>query len=420
MTVVQGWAPVTVAECCEILDHKRIPVNAEEREQRIGDIPYYGANGLQGYIDDFLFDEPLILIAEDGGRFEEYASRPIAYRIAGKSWVNNHAHVLRAKDGYCQDAIFYSLEHKDIQSFIVGGTRSKLNQGALKAITFELPISTVEQTRIADILSTVDRAIQQTEALIAKQRRIKTGLMRDLLARGVDENGSLRSEGTHEFKHSPAGRIPAEWDPSTLEHVGEWHSGGTPSKANPAYWGDEIPWLCPKDMKAFDLATTEDKLTPVGVRNGSRLVPPYAVFIVVRGMILAHTFPVTISSVPMAFNQDVKAIVAAAHVEPRFLAYWFVANAHNILKITTTATHGTKRFDMNEVFDVPLGLPKREEQVEIVKRLDAVTAEIAGNLKAAAKLGSLKTGLMQSLLTGRKRVTGLVEVAAQAVEQVSS
>ena len=98
---------------------KRIPVNGEDRDRRSGDIPYYGANGLQGYIDDFIFDEPLILIAEDGGRFDEYLSRPIAYRIAGKSWVNNHAHLLRAKDGFCQDAVFYCLEHKDIQEFIV-------------------------------------------------------------------------------------------------------------------------------------------------------------------------------------------------------------------------------------------------------------------------------------------------------------
>ena len=116
---VGGWTSVTVEQCCEILDSKRIPVNGEDREKRIGDIPYYGANGPQGYIDDYIFNEPLILIAEDGGCFDEFATRPIAYRVKGKSWVNNHAHVLRAKERFCQDAIFYNLEHKDIQSFIV-------------------------------------------------------------------------------------------------------------------------------------------------------------------------------------------------------------------------------------------------------------------------------------------------------------
>lgn len=168
MSDIEEWDAVTIDECCEVLDRKRIPVNGEEREKRIGEVPYYGANGIQGYIDGFIFDEPLVLIAEDGGLFDEYETRAIAYCITGKSWVNNHAHVLKAKDAFCQDAIFYSLEHKDIQSFIVGGTRSKLNQSALRSITISLPKSKPEQTKIADILSTVDRAIAQTEALIAK------------------------------------------------------------------------------------------------------------------------------------------------------------------------------------------------------------------------------------------------------------
>ena len=190
MNCPNGWPTWRIEECCDILDNRRIPVNSEERENRIGDIPYYGANGLQGYIDDFIFDESLILIAEDGGRFDEFATRPIAYRISGKSWVNNHAHVLRAKKGFSQDAIFYALEHKDIQPFIVGGTRSKLNQSALRSITICLPEQESEQDKIAEILSTVNQAIEQNEALIAKQQRIKTGLMQDLLTRGIDEDPS--------------------------------------------------------------------------------------------------------------------------------------------------------------------------------------------------------------------------------------
>ena len=164
-----NWPTWRLEECCDILDSKRVPINSEERERKIGNVPYYGANGQQGYIDDFIFDEPLILIAEDGGRFDEFSTRPIAYRIAGKSWVNNHAHVVRARTGFSQDAIFYTLEHKDIQSFIVGGTRTKLNQSALRSITIRLPERESKQTKIAEILSTVDQAIEQAEALITKQ-----------------------------------------------------------------------------------------------------------------------------------------------------------------------------------------------------------------------------------------------------------
>ena len=74
------WTEISIGECCEILDSKRIPLNAEEREGIPGDIPYYGANGVQGYISKYIFDDDLILIADDGGYFEQFETRPIAYR----------------------------------------------------------------------------------------------------------------------------------------------------------------------------------------------------------------------------------------------------------------------------------------------------------------------------------------------------
>src|SRR5450432_1724043 len=119
-------------------------------------------------------------------------------------------------------------------------------------------------------------------------------------------------------------------------------------------------------MKTFDLVATSDGLTRAGLQYGSKEMPAKTVFIVVRGMILAHTFPVCITSVPMAFNQDVKAIVASPDVEPRFLAYWLSSHSNDLLKITTTATHGTKRFDMKDLFEVGIAIPGRDEQERIV------------------------------------------------------
>ena len=97
-----------------------------------------------------------------------------------------------------------------------GSTRYGLPILRLKLLKSLLPPKP-EQTKIAEILSTVDRAIEQTEALIAKQQRIKTGLMQDLLTRGIDEHGNLRSEQTHQFKDSPLGRIPVEWEVRKME-----------------------------------------------------------------------------------------------------------------------------------------------------------------------------------------------------------
>lgn len=155
---------VKVSECCDILDNLRIPLNAEEREKIKGNIPYCGANGIQGYISEYIFDEDLILLAEDGGNFDEYQTRPIAYRISGKSWVNNHAHVLRAKEGYDFPFVFYSLQHKNLIPFIKGGTRAKLNQAELREITiWDAPFPI--QQRIGEIIETIDNQIEATQPL---------------------------------------------------------------------------------------------------------------------------------------------------------------------------------------------------------------------------------------------------------------
>ena len=289
-----------------------------------------------------------------------------------------------------------------------GSTRYGLPISAIESVTVPMPPKD-EQAKIAEILSTVDSAIERTEALIAKQERIKTGLMQGLLTRGIDKHGNLRSESTHQFKDSPLGRIPVEWNVCSLEHIGEWSSGGTPSKSNPDYWGNEVPWLCPKDMKIFDIHATIDGLTIAGAKRGSKVMPAQTVFVVVRGMILAHTFPVCISSVPMAFNQDVKAIRTFEHVDSRFFAYWLLSHEHDLLKATTTATHGTKRFEMKDLFDIKMSIPDKNEQTRIINRFDTLQSKVEGCVMLARKLNSLKAALMQDLLTGKKRVAALLQ-----------
>ena len=172
-----------------------------------GDIPYYGANGVVDSINNYIFEEDLILMAEDGGNFDDYETRPIAYTITGKSWVNNHAHILKVKSEYNFKFIFYSLEHKNVIQIIKGGTRSKLNQSELKEIPLLSPINFFEQEKIASILENVDNNIDKTHDIIEKYVMMKQGLMHDFFAEGIGENGKPHSE----FKDSVLGKIPREW-----------------------------------------------------------------------------------------------------------------------------------------------------------------------------------------------------------------
>ena len=133
-------------------------------------------------------------------------------------------------------------------------------------------------------------------------------------------------------------------------------------------------------------------------------MPGETVFIVVRGMILAHTFPVCISSTPFAFNQDIKAVRGRGNLMNHFLAYWFNANSNLFLRRATEATHGTKKLDTPELYRVGIAIPPPAEQESIIQHIEAVDSDIASEIATYDKLRKLKSGLMADLLTGRVRV----------------
>ena len=138
-------------DCCEILDSKRIPITASER--KAGPYPYYGANGVQDYVSDYLFDDELVLLAEDGGNFGS-KTRPIAYRVSGKCWVNNHAHVLKPKEDINVDFLCYSLMFYNTDGLVNGATRQKLTQAMMRKMLIpQMPIE--QQNTIVEVLNKV-------------------------------------------------------------------------------------------------------------------------------------------------------------------------------------------------------------------------------------------------------------------------
>ena len=134
---------VRLEEVCEILDNKRVPITAKDRVA--GPYPYYGANGVQDYVADYIFDDELVLLAEDGGHFGS-ADKPIAYRVSGKCWVNNHAHVLKAKASIDVDYLCYSLMFRNVSDIVNGATRQKLTQADMRKI--EIPLLPLEEQRV--------------------------------------------------------------------------------------------------------------------------------------------------------------------------------------------------------------------------------------------------------------------------------
>ena len=195
LTPKEGWEKKRLGDIVEILDHLRKPLNESNRQKMTGDIPYCGANGIVDFVDRYVINDSIILIAEDGGYFDEYLTRPIAYQMKGKCWVNNHAHILKSKNDYDQDFIFYSLVHKNILDFINGGTRAKLNKGELINITINTSPSKSEQSKIAIIITNISEEINVLEDKLKKYKNLKQGLMQQLLT------GKIRLIKHHEKVH---------------------------------------------------------------------------------------------------------------------------------------------------------------------------------------------------------------------------
>ena len=158
-----------VEDCCEILDSMRVPITAADREE--GEYPYYGANGIQDHVADYIFDDELVLLAEDGGNFGS-KERPIAYRVSGKCWVNNHAHVLKPKAGLDVDYLCYSLMFYKVDGMVNGATRQKLTQAAMRKM--QIPSRPLEeQVHIVDELNRIVK--------IKEQRQQELQLLDDLI-----------------------------------------------------------------------------------------------------------------------------------------------------------------------------------------------------------------------------------------------
>lgn len=160
----------------ENLDNQRRPITSSDR--KTGDIPYYGASGIVDYVEGFIFDEDLLCISEDGANLVA-RTYPIAFPISGKTWVNNHAHVLRFANLATQKFVELYLNSIALDDFITGMAQPKLNKAMLEKISIPYPEVT-EQKRIADCLSSLDALIDAEMQKLEALKRHKCGLLQQL------------------------------------------------------------------------------------------------------------------------------------------------------------------------------------------------------------------------------------------------
>ncbi len=237
-----------------------------------------------------------------------------------------------------------------------------------------LPLS--QQHAIADLL---DFETARLDALVAAKGRLlglltekRRALITRVVTRGLDPNAPLRDSGIPWL-----GEIPAHWEIVALRFLVHLSSGATPDTGRPEYWDGEIPWVSPKDMKQDEITDAQDHVSKLALSESSlRMIEPGAVLIVVRGMILAHSFPTAVTRKPVTINQDMKALHCCSMLDPHYLRNYLRGIEGHTVSLADSSAHGTRRLETEKLGRLEILLPPLPEQQQIVAYINEATASL--------------------------------------------
>ena len=350
-------------------DSQRVPVTASERPA--GTTPYYGANGVQSFIDGYTHRGEYVLIAEDGAN--NISDYPVHY-VNGKIWVNNHAHAIRGITGVSDTKyLSYAFKVIDYSAILVGGTRAKLNGSALRAITMPLP-NLPEQRAIAEVLSGFDEHLANLDELITKKKAIRDGALEGLMSR------DLRLDGYN---------MP--WAVRSLNEIA--HSRRESSTGDPMDMDVELENLLPCEGQVVG---------DTSVRTAASFIfrPGDVLF----GRLRPYLKKYWLATCSGLRSGEIWALAAKDGVDPRFLFH--LVRTQRFLD-AAGKTMGTKmpRADWSLLKTESFEVPEVDEQRAIAEVLSGMDDEIRLLAEERAKAERLKLGAMDDLLTGRVRLT---------------
>ncbi|MEI8019612.1 MAG: restriction endonuclease subunit S, partial [Schlesneria sp.] len=384
----------SLRELVEVLDSRRIPVNSEERAKRIGTVPYFGATGQVGWIDDFLFDEEILLIGEDGAPFFD-KSKPIAYIVRNKCWVNNHAHVIRANVSATSNLYLkHFLDWFNFNGFVNGTTRLKLTQAAMNSIPVRLaPLA--EQSRIVEKLELLLAKVSSSQKrlsripillkrfrqsvlaaacsgkLTADWRVVNTDVEPAIILRDRIQAQLGKLLDANEWMEPPLD-VPDSWEWVKAQDLCRPTNTITYGVLKPVWVTRGVPTVRVQDMKAGKIAIDAvghcsreraDKFSKTSLEVGDLLIAK-------DGATLGKTAFVPPSLAGGNITQHVLRFPITSNVSSTFVR--FVIDSKHGQDWMRQETKGVALPGVNvgDFRRMPVPLPPRSEQDEIIRRVD--------------------------------------------------
>jgi type I restriction enzyme S subunit len=383
----KGWQAKRLGELCDVLDHKRKPIT--KRDRKAGAYPYYGATGVLDHVDGYIFDEPLVLVGEDGAKWA--SGENTAFAVNGKIWVNNHAHVLRPhREALIDNWLIYHLNHSDLTEFVSGLTVPKLNQGSLREIPIPVP-PLPEQQRIVGVLDEAFEGLATAKANAEKNlqnaRTLFESYLQSVFTRGSNEWVRKTMEELIESSLIGLTRSSKEQsDDKKYPYVKMNHI----TRDNRFEFTDYVTVDATKEEAERFALRDGDFL--FNTRNSHELVGKSCIYsATVEGLVV--------------FNNNIMRIWFRAGVDARFVLAAFssrsVADALEGLKSGTTNVSAIYFKDLRNLV---IPLPPLREQAVIADQLDALSAETqrlaAIYEQKLAALEALKKSLLHQAFSG--------------------
>ena len=398
--IPEGWMVSKLQYFIDCYDGRRVPVDAAERTP--GPYPYWGAGSIMDYVNDYLFDEELLLLGEDGAPFFDY-TRPVAFYSNEKIWVNNHIHVLKPHADICIKYLLHYLNNVDYKSYINGSILNKLTQSNMNKIALLLP-PVSEQQIIADYLDTecakIDAVIEQTRASIEEYRKLKQSVITQAVTKGIRPGRRMVNSGVDWL-----GEIPDEWAVFRIANLyDERNESGT----------DDLPILTvsintgisdheiPDEEKDRVVVRSEDRTLYKRVCPGDLA---YNMMRAWQGAFGAARVDGMVSPAYVVAKPKMQGILDSRYVEALLRTPSAIEEMH---RYSRGITDFRLRLYWPEFKNIRVCVPSIKEQVEIADYIDAKAAEIDALIQKKQQfldeMESYKKSLIYEYVTGKKEV----------------
>jgi type I restriction enzyme, S subunit len=401
--MASDWPHRPLGKLTENFDSIRVPV--KEADRRTGPYSYYGASGIVGHVDSYLFDGEYLLIAEDGENLRT-RNTPIAFMACGKFWVNNHAHIVKGNPDADTRFLMYALANTDISGYLTGSTLPKLTQGNLNRILVPAPLVT-EQKAVASVLGTLDDKIelnrQVAETLESIARALFTSWFVDFApvrakAEGHDPGllSQLSDLFPSSFENSELGQIPTGWSVGKFGEVAENpRRGVSPDEIQPTTHYIALEHMPRKCIALSDWGTA------AGIESGKFVFHAGEILF---GKLRPYFHKVVVAPVDGVCSTDILVVVPRSEVWLGFVL-GHVSSA-TFVEHTNAGSTGTKmpRTNWGEMARYPLVLPPEPIAKAFAELIRPMISRILISIHQNRTLASLRDTLLPRLISGEIRL----------------